>query len=604
MTIRSRLVVLTLQVAALLAVTWLVTERPVATDAWFASVLALSLNKQLLEPYFARPVDVVANCIVALFLYGTSNGGLAAPAWRLLAGVVVVLALLAVVALVLGASRSTGSGVRVARAAKSFVRPATAFAIYSATFWISLVDYANGVTPQFWSLGLAWLIPVAIGGPDWLAVAASLRGRPAPLSIEGVISPGRLLVTAAEVPPPGSSVNLVSGNRTWLATVLARIPRPSTIWAELLVSDPTACEELLAAGSLTMKETPQPSQPLLGTVAEGSDHAALSFWPIKPLQTNAVVAVQSNGVEILYQIKSAQLKEIGLQGGKQLATIARASQIGVYDATECRLVTHPWVPAAGAAVTRPSVLAAALPPPPHHFRLGTALGTEIPIYADIELLQQGHLVILGMTRMGKSTLAIRLARAMAANSAVTVLDQTGEYKSRYGLTAFDRNTDLTAHRLTVFEPTPGSTPFPDQALEHFRLLLNTAVVEYRNGDASRRVVVVDEAHQFIPEPAMLGFGTPGRDSAIQLGMYLMQIRKYSIAGVLISQRTAVLAKSALSQCENLLVFKNVDQTGLDYLTSILGPETRDLLPSLTQGQALAYGPAITADAPVVVALDR
>jgi DNA helicase HerA-like ATPase len=83
---------------------------------------------------------------------------------------------------------------------------------------------------------------------------------------------------------------------------------------------------------------------------------------------------------------------------------------------------------------------------------------------------------------------------------------------------------------------------------------------------------------------------------------MMQIRKYGITVILISQRTAVVAKSALSQCENLIAFKSVDQTGLEYLEAILGMDARKALPALRHGEALVFGPAVSADLPAVIAV--
>jgi DNA helicase HerA-like ATPase len=73
--------------------------------------------------------------------------------------------------------------------------------------------------------------------------------------------------------------------------------------------------------------------------------------------------------------------------------------------------------------------------------------------------------------------------------------------------------------------------------------------------------------------------------------------------VLVSQRTAVVAKSALSQCENLIVFKSVDQTGLDYLDAVGGSALRTLVPKLSQGEAVVCGPAISSDRPVAIRIE-
>jgi DNA helicase HerA-like ATPase len=135
----------------------------------------------------------------------------------------------------------------------------------------------------------------------------------------------------------------------------------------------------------------------------------------------------------------------------------------------------------------------------------------------------------------------------------------------------------------------------DKALAFLEFLINKAVNEYKAGTPFSRVIIIDEAHQFIPEPAGLGFSAPGRDSSFKIGLLMMQIRKYGISVILISQRTAVVAKSALSQCENLICFRSVDQTGLDI---------RSMLPQLRQGEALVFGPAISSDSPVAIQVSR
>ncbi len=100
----------------------------------------------------------------------------------------------------------------------------------------------------------------------------------------------------------------------------------------------------------------------------------------------------------------------------------------------------------------------------------------------------------------------------------------------------------------------------------------------------------------------MGFSAPGRDSAYKFGVLMMQVRKYGVTIILISQRTAVVGKSSLSQCENVIAFKSVT-TGLDHLEAVLGEGARLLLPSLDHGQALVFGPAISTDAPTALRID-
>jgi hypothetical protein len=224
------------------------------------------------------------------------------------------------------------------------------------------------------------------------------------------------------------------------------------------------------------------------------------------------------------------------------------------------------------------------------------------MYLDIPLLCEGHLAILGMTRMGKTTLAHRLATMLSTSTRVTVLDLTGEYVSKRGYTIYTPADDNNATGVSVLE-IPRSKIAADEAYKYLERLVGIAEAEYRAGTPHQRIVLIDEAHQFIPEPAGLGFNAPGRDNAYKFGMLMMQVRKYGICIVLISQRTAVVAKSALSQCENIIAFKNVDQTGLDYLEQVLGEIARPILPLLKQGEALVSGPAISSDTTVGVTID-
>jgi hypothetical protein len=53
-----------------------------------------------------------------------------------------------------------------------------------------------------------------------------------------------------------------------------------------------------------------------------------------------------------------------------------------------------------------------------------------------------------------------------------------------------------------------------------------------------------------------------------------------------------------------VAFRSVDQTGIDYLEAIAGSGVRDLVPSLRHGEALVFGPAITAENPVAIGVSK
>jgi DNA helicase HerA-like ATPase len=307
-----------------------------------------------------------------------------------------------------------------------------------------------------------------------------------------------------------------------------------------------------------------------------------------------VVAVRTATERVLYQLSFAQIERASVEGGSYLTVRARGSLIGWFNRKENRLSAYNWVPRPGTTVERESADGAStIDVPLDCIKLGSVISTDIPIHLNKGLLREGHMVILGMTRMGKSTLVSRLAEELAVDACVMIFDQTGEYVGKRGLRKYTTG-DEDNNGLTVFEPALGE-PAAVRALNCLEYLANKAKAEYDQGTPKSRIVIVEEAHQFIPEPAGLSFNDQSRESSLKFGALVMQIRKYGICTILISQRTAVVAKSALSQCENIIAFKSVDETGLSYLEGIVGSEARAILPRLRQGQAVVFGPAFSSD---------
>jgi DNA helicase HerA-like ATPase len=113
-------------------------------------------------------------------------------------------------------------------------------------------------------------------------------------------------------------------------------------------------------------------------------------------------------------------------------------------------------------------------------------------------------------------------------------------------------------------------------------------------------MLLEEAHTFVPE---WNFALRNQQDQVALTTRaIMQARKYGITILMVSQRTAVVSKSALSQCENYIILKTLDGTSLEYLEGLVGPEMRDAIPGLDRFEAICVGPAFNADEPVIVTL--
>jgi DNA helicase HerA-like ATPase len=203
-----------------------------------------------------------------------------------------------------------------------------------------------------------------------------------------------------------------------------------------------------------------------------------------------------------------------------------------------------------------------------------------------------------MSGMGKTVATTRLASALGADRTVIALDTTGEYGSRLGFPTWTPK-DFITHGHFVYEPQ--GVP-PSKAAEFISQAMRAGFEEYSAGDTPQpRTVILEEAHTFLPEfPMVL---REQQKFVSESTRFVMQARKFGLTFVIVSQRTAVVSKSALSQCENYVILKTLDKTSLEYFESLVGPEMRGAIPGLNRFEAVCVGPAFNVDEPVIVHLE-
>lgn len=73
--------------------------------------------------------------------------------------------------------------------------------------------------------------------------------------------------------------------------------------------------------------------------------------------------------------------------------------------------------------------------------------------------------------------------------------------------------------------------------------------------------------------------------------------------MVISQRTALVSKTILSQCNTFLTHSLIDQTSLSFLESVYSSQHTRLIPNLGRFEFLAFGKAIKAERPIVLKRD-
>src|SRR5690606_22138014 len=125
--------------------------------------------------------------------------------------------------------------------------------------------------------------------------------------------------------------------------------------------------------------------------------------------------------------------------------------------------------------------------------------------------------------------------------------------------------------------------------ELIQVAMTAASADYEAQAPQRRILLLEEAHAYLPE---FNFTTSfaERDTVSKSARYILQARKFGLSFIFVSQRTAVISKSALSQCENYVILRTIDQTSLDYIESVVGSPFRDAAQNLKRYQAICVGP--------------
>ena len=112
--------------------------------------------------------------------------------------------------------------------------------------------------------------------------------------------------------------------------------------------------------------------------------------------------------------------------------------------------------------------------------------------------------------------------------------------------------------------------------------------------------MLEEAHTIIPEHFSSGFDNETQWVVSRIGQIALQGRKYGVGLLVISQRTALVSKTILSQCNTFLTHSLIDQTSLTFLESVYSAQHVRSIPNLGRFQFLAAGKAIGAERPILL----
>jgi hypothetical protein len=433
---------------------------------------------------------------------------------------------------------------------------------------------------------------LAVIALDWTRFLVSREKRSRLAVFEAAVDPNLLLFSSPAKLEPGEQISVERGSRTLSGYVVGSLAHKQAGRYQIVL-DGDWRAMLQSAGAECLITPSGDEDDTVGFVIEGTDELTARFHPLTDIQHGEAVAIAGPEGAVLFQVTSLRLDRDRWDEASGLQARATAAQIGA--AADGRLALKPWLPKPFQAVTRPAQLTGDLPP--DHILIGHISGTQIPIGVRQSWdANDGHVGILGMSGMGKTNAAQLLSQAFGANTMFLVLDGTGEYRNKLAWQALPV-IGWTTPGLWVHEP--AGLPAL-RCKETIVALMTAANAEFQAGTPSRRVLLIEEAHSFLPE---WNFATRNeQDNVNESARYILQARKFGLSFVFVSQRTAVISKSALSQCENFLMFRTIDATSLDFIESVVGSEFRSAVAGLRRYQALCVGPIFNTEAPVIIDL--
>jgi len=390
---------------------------------------------------------------------------------------------------------------------------------------------------------------------------------------------------------------------------------------------------------------------LVGFVVEGSDIASIRFEVSKRsgIEEGSVVFCSIDGDCVFYQVINASTTEESFQQNPRGTHIVSATQLGTW-APDKGFQKFAWLPQMNVPIFK---LAKTAQHPvdvgPGEFIIGDIPGTAMHVKASLPEMIAFHTAILGVTGTGKTELVLDLIRqAYAQGTKVFCVDLTGEYRKRLADLAplaiglrknkaeeleqklFDVETGEwkagaekkvlrdfkesiradARDQIDTFLRTAGSAVglFELAEVTNTRatliateLFLSEIMLWARANRKSRRILIVlEEAHTIIPETAGAGFDYDTQHVVNKIGQIALQGRKYGVGLFIVSQRTALVSKTILSQCNTFLTHALVDQTSLQFLLNIYDSAYVRGIPNLRFLHFLAFGKGVLSERPLLL----
>lgn len=392
---------------------------------------------------------------------------------------------------------------------------------------------------------------------------------------------------------------------------------------------------------------------LVGFVVEGSNisHIKFEISSDKKLEEGFIVLCKQNEKIVYYQILDACTIEENFSNNPRGTHIVTAAQLGILNHAK-GFVKYPWVPEMNTPIflTLDKVSNISYEKNDNEFVIGKLPHSDIEVVANFDHLLEYHTAILGVTGTGKTEMAFDIIKFGLKNQAkIFCVDFTGDYRQRlsdYDPVYLNLGEDESEKiENLIFDIETGKYHAEDEKKKYKKFIdeiqpnikanirefletegaglgifelpnISTTKATLRatelylseifswareNRKARKILIVLEEAHTIVPEGNMFRYDRAETDLVInRISQIALQGRKYGVGLLILSQRTALVSKTILSQCNTYITFSLVDRTSLDYLSSVYNKQFIEAIPNLKFLQALVYGKGIKSERPMII----
>ena len=669
---RMRLLLLAVSLVFLGLTSWAVRGEIVpgfgSDTLWFYSAaLTLLLSDLVLEPWYTRPADALANGAAVLLasLAATDSGlqisGHAFSLGRAIcigaSGAIVILAVTAMISLrPAGATQSRLHKSSYVIAA-TFGRARVIFSLFfAATAAAAFAEEAGNLLLVYVFGGLfLWTTPLQVAFERLLSAIAYTAN-------EAIAQPRTAyLVGQGASGRPGQDV--LRGNDV-IGIVVDVSESDELQQLEVALQEGVV---LRPGATLALGAADAADDRVVGSIGKGTSldrvviRGGSSGLDKSGLREGGLIEAAVRDETVLFQVVDAEVEGASPEGtsrSKRVRVVAR--KLGQWDDGDGNFVHADWIPEAGsparmAEVSRTKEVDPAL--------IGRIPGTDYGTRYDPTTGATHNTAILGILGVGKTTLAAELTwRTLDAGARVVVIDITNEYahffqelfgpaeqaafeeqineEIRSRVTSYDYEGDSAGNqtlfrrklrewldeffagdqRLLIVNPsrlvvTKDDGGFPSPGGEAKRLVsLNpaevTAIVarEILNQVSKEitdelKVCLVLEEAHSLAPEWNSTANDGEKQAATATARALMQGRKFGFGSIVVTQRTATVTKSILNQCNTVFALRVYDQTGTEFLGNFIGADYARLLANLPDRTAIVFGKASSCRSPLLIELN-